>query len=83
MRFNSFVIVIIIIFFDFTYLVNLCKYLSYNNKGRFFPYLQLKVHTPDSSRYWIAQSYEERFQNGLEPENVDKVCFLLVLFRYY
>jgi len=31
------------------------------------------VHTPDSSRYWIAQSYEERFQNGLEPENVDKV----------
>ncbi|KAL5996148.1 Phosphoribosylaminoimidazole-succinocarboxamide synthase (SAICAR synthetase) [Asimina triloba] len=31
------------------------------------------VHTPDSSRYWIAHSYEERFQNGLEPENVDKV----------
>ncbi|RWR80755.1 phosphoribosylaminoimidazole-succinocarboxamide synthase, chloroplastic [Cinnamomum micranthum f. kanehirae] len=31
------------------------------------------VHTPDSSRYWIADSYEERFQNGLEPENVDKV----------
>ncbi|KAJ0024565.1 hypothetical protein Pint_08417 [Pistacia integerrima] len=31
-----------------------------------------EVHTPDSSRYWIAHSYEERFQNGLEPENVDK-----------
>ncbi|KAF9663412.1 hypothetical protein SADUNF_Sadunf17G0047100 [Salix dunnii] len=32
-----------------------------------------EVHTPDSSRYWIAHSYEERFQKGLEPENVDKV----------
>ncbi|KAI9117822.1 hypothetical protein K1719_011237 [Acacia pycnantha] len=31
-----------------------------------------EVHTPDSSRYWIANSYMERFQNGLEPENVDK-----------
>lgn len=33
----------------------------------------MQVHTPDSSRYWISQSYAERFQNGLEPENVDKV----------
>uniref|UniRef100_A0A6N2LI74 phosphoribosylaminoimidazolesuccinocarboxamide synthase n=1 Tax=Salix viminalis TaxID=40686 RepID=A0A6N2LI74_SALVM len=32
-----------------------------------------EVHTPDSSRYWIAHSYEERFKKGLEPENVDKV----------
>lgn len=32
-----------------------------------------QVHTPDSSRYWIANSYEERFNSGLEPENVDKV----------
>ncbi|KAL6581302.1 Phosphoribosylaminoimidazole-succinocarboxamide synthase (SAICAR synthetase) [Orobanche minor] len=32
-----------------------------------------EVHTPDSSRYWIADSYEDRFQNGLEPENIDKV----------
>ncbi|XP_057504867.1 phosphoribosylaminoimidazole-succinocarboxamide synthase, chloroplastic isoform X3 [Actinidia eriantha] len=31
-----------------------------------------EVHTPDSSRYWIGHSYEERFRNGLEPENVDK-----------
>ncbi|EOA12160.1 hypothetical protein CARUB_v100039452mg, partial [Capsella rubella] len=30
------------------------------------------IHTPDSSRYWLASSYEERFQKGLEPENVDK-----------
>ncbi|KAK3030163.1 hypothetical protein RJ639_039640 [Escallonia herrerae] len=26
----------------------------------------------DSSRYWIAYSYEERLENGLEPENADK-----------
>ncbi|KAJ4897734.1 hypothetical protein Rs2_24528 [Raphanus sativus] len=32
-----------------------------------------EIHTPDSSRYWLAGSYEERFQDGLEPENVDKV----------
>ncbi|WCJ35686.1 Phosphoribosylaminoimidazole-succinocarboxamide synthase [Euphorbia peplus] len=39
-----------------------------------------EVHTPDSSRYWIAQSYEERFQNGHEPENVDKE-FLRLWFK--
>ncbi|KAH9298860.1 hypothetical protein KI387_030542, partial [Taxus chinensis] len=31
-----------------------------------------EVHTPDSSRYWIAASYEDRFKKGLEPENIDK-----------
>ena len=31
-----------------------------------------EVHTPDSSRYWIAESYEERRRAGLEPENFDK-----------
>lgn len=41
-----------------------------------FCFWQIQVHTPDSSRYWIANSYEERFKNGLEPENVDKVYFL-------
>ncbi|KAF7829975.1 phosphoribosylaminoimidazole-succinocarboxamide synthase, chloroplastic [Senna tora] len=39
-----------------------------------------EVHTPDSSRYWIANSYIERFQNGLEPENVDKE-FLRLWFK--
>ncbi|XP_031389157.1 phosphoribosylaminoimidazole-succinocarboxamide synthase, chloroplastic [Punica granatum] len=39
-----------------------------------------EVHTPDSSRYWIGQSYEECFQNGLEPENVDKE-FLRLWFK--
>lgn len=31
-----------------------------------------EVHTPDSSRFWKADSYEERFNNGDEPENFDK-----------
>jgi len=31
-----------------------------------------EVHTPDSSRYWIAESYEDRFNRGLEPESMDK-----------
>lgn len=31
-----------------------------------------EIHTPDSSRYWIAGSYDSRFAQGLEPENIDK-----------
>ncbi len=31
-----------------------------------------EIHTPDSSRYWIEDSYEERLKNNLEPENIDK-----------
>lgn len=31
-----------------------------------------EIHTPDSSRYWLADSYEERLAAGLEPENIDK-----------
>lgn len=31
-----------------------------------------EIHTPDSSRYWLARNYEERFANKLEPENIDK-----------
>ncbi|KAL9229160.1 hypothetical protein vseg_004657 [Gypsophila vaccaria] len=39
-----------------------------------------EVHTPDSSRYWIAHSYEERFSRGVEPENIDKE-FLRLWFK--
>ncbi|CAH9138955.1 unnamed protein product [Cuscuta epithymum] len=39
-----------------------------------------EVHTPDSSRYWIAPSYLDRFRDGLEPENVDKE-FLRLWFK--
>ncbi len=31
-----------------------------------------EVHTPDSSRYWIAESYEARFAAGENPESLDK-----------
>ena len=31
-----------------------------------------EVHTPDSSRYWIKHSYEERHSKGEEPDNIDK-----------
>ncbi|MFA6302870.1 MAG: phosphoribosylaminoimidazolesuccinocarboxamide synthase [Legionella sp.] len=31
-----------------------------------------EIHTPDSSRYWLANAYEERFAAGMEPENIDK-----------
>ncbi len=31
-----------------------------------------EIHTPDSSRYWLAGSYAERFAAGQEPENIDK-----------
>jgi phosphoribosylaminoimidazole-succinocarboxamide synthase len=31
-----------------------------------------EVHTPDSSRFWVADSYGERLSQGLEPENFDK-----------
>lgn len=31
-----------------------------------------EIHTPDSSRYWLANSYQQRFAQGLEPENIDK-----------
>lgn len=31
-----------------------------------------EIHTPDSSRYWLMESYEERFANDEEPENIDK-----------
>ena len=31
-----------------------------------------EIHTPDSSRYWIAETYDERISAGQEPQNIDK-----------
>ncbi|MBB4010671.1 phosphoribosylaminoimidazolesuccinocarboxamide synthase [Allorhizobium taibaishanense] len=31
-----------------------------------------EIHTPDSSRYWIADSYEEAFAAGTRPASFDK-----------
>lgn len=39
-----------------------------------------EIHTPDSSRYWQLQSYEERFAAGQEPEYFDKE-FLRLWFK--
>ncbi|EFJ40064.1 hypothetical protein VOLCADRAFT_84670 [Volvox carteri f. nagariensis] len=39
-----------------------------------------EVHTPDSSRYWLADTYAARHAAGLEPENIDKE-FLRLWFR--
>jgi phosphoribosylaminoimidazole-succinocarboxamide synthase len=38
-----------------------------------------EVHTPDSSRFWLAATYEERIANGQEPENFDKELLRLWL----
>lgn len=39
-----------------------------------------EIHTPDSSRYWIASSYPSRMAAKEEPENVDKE-FLRLWFK--
>lgn len=39
-----------------------------------------EIHTPDSSRYWISQTYQGRHARGLEPENIDKE-FLRLWFK--
>ncbi|TIU37021.1 MAG: phosphoribosylaminoimidazolesuccinocarboxamide synthase, partial [Mesorhizobium sp.] len=31
-----------------------------------------EIHTPDSSRYWIASSYEQALASGSRPESFDK-----------
>jgi phosphoribosylaminoimidazole-succinocarboxamide synthase len=31
-----------------------------------------EIHTPDSSRFWMAATYEERFATDLDPEPLDK-----------
>ena len=39
-----------------------------------------EIHTPDSSRYWQADSYQARIDQGLEPQNFDKE-FLRLWFK--
>jgi phosphoribosylaminoimidazole-succinocarboxamide synthase len=31
-----------------------------------------EIHTPDSSRYWVGQGYEERLAKGVDQEMLDK-----------
>lgn len=39
-----------------------------------------EIHTPDSSRYWQLDSYEERFKQNEEPQYFDKE-FLRIWFK--
>jgi phosphoribosylaminoimidazole-succinocarboxamide synthase len=39
-----------------------------------------EIHTPDSSRYWQADSYQARIDAGKEPQNFDKE-FLRLWFK--
>ncbi|MBR9690884.1 phosphoribosylaminoimidazolesuccinocarboxamide synthase [Candidatus Woesearchaeota archaeon] len=43
-------------------------------------YLIDEIHTPDSSRFWIAKTYEKRMAEGKEPDNIDKE-FLRIWFK--
>ena len=36
-----------------------------------------EIHTPDSSRYWLRDSYDERLREGREPDMIDKEFFRL------
>jgi phosphoribosylaminoimidazole-succinocarboxamide synthase len=36
-----------------------------------------EIHTPDSSRYWLADSYAQRLAAGQEPNMIDKEFFRL------
>jgi phosphoribosylaminoimidazole-succinocarboxamide synthase len=36
-----------------------------------------EIHTPDSSRYWLADSYASRLAAGKEPDMIDKEFFRL------
>ncbi len=51
---------------------------GYDEDGSIF--LVDEIHTPDSSRYWLSDSYHTRFLNGEEPENIDKE-FLRLWFK--
>ena len=46
------------------------KYEFGISKGKIM--LMDEVNTPDSSRYWMADDYEKRFEKGEEPRKLDK-----------
>lgn len=43
---------------------------GYDENGKL--YIADEIHTPDSSRYWVSESYPRLFNEGLEPESLDK-----------
>ena len=42
-----------------------------------------EIHTQDSSRFWMLENYEERFENDEEPEILDKEIFRGWLMETY
>jgi phosphoribosylaminoimidazole-succinocarboxamide synthase len=51
---------------------------GYDEQGNI--YLIDEIHTPDSSRFWIKETYEGRLAKNEEPENIDKE-FLRLWFK--
>ena len=51
---------------------------GYDAKGNI--YLVDEIHTPDSSRFWLKESYKEKFEKGEEPIYIDKE-FLRLWFK--
>lgn len=43
---------------------------GYDEKGELI--IADEIHTPDSSRYWLADSYDQRLAAGREPDSLDK-----------
>jgi phosphoribosylaminoimidazole-succinocarboxamide synthase len=43
---------------------------AFDSAGRIV--LADEIHTPDSSRYWLAESYQRRFAAGEPPDSLDK-----------
>jgi phosphoribosylaminoimidazole-succinocarboxamide synthase len=43
---------------------------GFDSDGRII--LADEIHTPDSSRYWFAESYQSRFEAGAAPQSFDK-----------
>lgn len=42
-----------------------------------------EIHTQDSSRFWIADTYDDRFNNGEDPDILDKEIFRGWLMNTY
>src|ERR1700676_1945326 len=51
-------------------LVESKKEFGQDPEGRILP--ADEIHTPDSSRYWFAQTYPDRFAAGKPPDSFDK-----------
>jgi fusion protein PurCD len=51
---------------------------GYDDRGKI--YLIDELHTPDSARFWLKDTYKARIAKGEEPENIDKE-FLRLWFK--